>query len=275
MIKKSLILLFLLLTTLSWAVEPIKEYVDHPLNSVSNISFEAVEIKTEDDFTLKSWLCMPAKEVDKHRVFVLAYGDSGNMSYYVRQVLEMVKHGYTIVMFDYRGYGESQAFEMDSKTLYYDEFVTDLKAVVDYTKTRFNQPVGVWALSMGSIPATLLYSQDKFDYMVAEGFVYSPKVIVGRIKEYLEQDYKLPPSANDYENALSRLSLPMLLIAGDRDGLTTPDESRRAKFLNPKNELIFYKGSHLQGFQALSNEYHGQRYIEAIDKFFDENLAKK
>lgn len=275
MFKKYFILFFLLATTMTRAVEPIKEYVDHPLNSISNISFEAVEITTEDNFILKSWICMPAKEVDKHRVFVLAYGDSGNMSYYVRQVLEMVKQGYTIVMFDYRGYGESQAFEMETTMLYYDEFVTDLKAVVDYSKTRFKQPVGVWALSMGSIPATLLYSQDKFDYMVVEGFVSSPTLIIEKVKSHLQQDYKLPPSATDYEKALSRLSVPMLLFAGDRDGLTTPDESKRAKYLNAKNELVFFKGTHLQGFQALSNEYHGQRYVEAIDSFFDINLSSK
>lgn len=267
------IIFFIFFTMSMWALDPVKEYVDHPMNS--NMIVESVEIKTTDDYTLKSWICFPKKEDDKKRVLVLAYGDNGNMSYWIRQVLEVVKHGYTVVLFDYRGFGESQDFDIDNKMLYYDEFTTDLKAVVDYTRDRFKQPVGVWALSMGTINATLLYSQDKFDYMIADGFVGSPKRIVEIIGEHLNEEYKLPNSAASYEDALSRLSLPILFFAGDRDGLTSPEDSYRAKFLNEKSDIVLYKGLHLQGFQALSLDYHGQRYIEAMNKFYTSLYPEK
>lgn len=263
----SCIIFFICFTMSMWALDPVKEYIDHPMNS--NMIVESIEIKTNDDYMLKSWICFPKKEDDKKRILVLAYGDNGNMSYWIRQVLEVVKQGYTVVLFDYRGFGESQDFDIDKKMLYYDEFTTDLKAVVDYTRDRFKQPVGVWAFSMGTINATLLYSQDKFDYMIADGFVGSPKRIVEIINEHLNEEYKLPNSAANYEDALSRLSLPILFFAGDRDGLTSPEDSYRAKYLNPKSDIVLYKGLHLQGFQALSLDYHGQRYVEAMNKFYD------
>lgn len=254
-----------LISYMSWAVEPLKEYVDHPANSTVN--FEALEIVTKDDYKLKSWICFPPKDKDLKKVLVLAYGDAGNMSYYVRQVLEVAKHGYTVVMFDYRGYGESQAFDMIETQLYYDEFVTDLKAVVEYSQKRFEQPVGVWALSMGTIASTLLYTDLKFDFLIAEGFVSSPRDIISKLKQFLEKEYTLPRSAAQYELALSKLTLPVLYFAGDRDGLTSPNDSYRAKFLNAKSEVVLYKGAHLQGFQALSDTTHGERYIKAIDTF--------
>lgn len=260
-------LLFFLMVLTCKAVNPVKEYIDHPENTA--MKYEAVAITTSDNYKLKSWICFPDKEQDLERVLILAYGDAGNMSYWLRQTLEIVKQGYTVVMFDYRGFGESQAFEMDENQLYYDEFTTDLKAVLKYTQSRFKRKVGIWALSMGTITATNLYVEEPFDYMIAEGFVASPTEIIKRVIKYLDKKMILPKSAEQYEKNLSRLSLPMLLFAGDRDGLTTPEESYRAKFLNPKSDIVIFKGSHLQGFQALSQDYHGQRYIEAINQFYE------
>lgn len=260
-----LVILLMCVSNLSWAVEPIKEYVDHPANSAFKV--EALEITTSDNYKLKSWICFPEKNKDLKQVLVLAYGDSGNMSYYVGQALEVVKYGYTVVMFDYRGFGESQAFEMEKTQLYYDEFVTDLKAVVEYSQNRFQQPIGIWALSMGTIASTLLYTDVKYDFLIAEGFVSSPQDIISKLKQYLEKDYTLPSSAAQYELALSKLTLPVLYFAGDRDGLTSPNDSYRAKFLNPKSDVVLYKGAHLQGFQALSDKTLGERYIKAIENF--------
>ncbi|MVX35924.1 alpha/beta hydrolase family protein [Myroides sp. LoEW2-1] len=264
--------LLLFLTCTVYALEPIKEYVDHPGNS--KYKFEAVEILTEDAYKLKSWIIFPKEESDLHRTLILAYGDNGNMSYLVRQVLEVVGQGYTVVMFDYRGFGESQDFVVEKDVLYYDEFTLDLKAVVNYTKARFDTKIGVWALSMGTIYATELYSQLPYDYLIAEGFVGNPKKVVEVVHKHLERELTLPESSSKYELALSKLSLPVLFFAGDRDGLTSPEDSYRAKYLNEKSEVILFKGGHLQGFQALSNEYHGQRYIEAISSFYERTFKE-
>ncbi|MHC5354924.1 alpha/beta hydrolase family protein [Myroides sp. LJL115] len=262
-----LTIFFFLYTLICFGVDPDRKYVDHPMNS--NIQVESVEITTPDNYVLKSWICFPDEKVNQNRVLVLAYGDTGNMSYWIRQVLEMVNKGYTVVMFDYRGFGESSDFEMQAQQLYYDEFTTDLVSVIQYVKERFKQPVGVWALSMGTISAVFAYNIENYHYLIAEGFVASPIEVVKVIDQYLEKQYTLPESAQNYDKALSRLNLPVLYFTGNKDGLTPPQDSYRAKYLNPRSNVVLFKGGHLQGFQALSLDYHGQRYIEYVNSFCD------
>lgn len=264
--KRVLCILVFLCVHLLWAVNPIKEYVDFPTNS--KLSFEEVTIKTNDGFNLKSWVCFANKAKAKNRTLVLAYGDAGNMSYYLRQTVELVNQGYNVVLFDYRGFGESDNFLIDENVLYYDEFATDLQAVVAYAKEKFKTKVGVWALSMGTISAVLANDTTPLDYLIADGFVVSPNDVVKKMDEYLQKEIKLPSNARDYDKALSRLSIPILFFAGDRDGLTTVYDSNKVKLLNPKSQVVVYKGGHLQGFQAMTNTYHGQGYIEAIDTFY-------
>lgn len=264
--KRVLCILVFLCVHLLWAVNPIKEYVDFPTNS--KLSFEEVTIKTNDGFSLKSWVCFANKAKAKNRTLVLAYGDAGNMSYYLRQTVELVNQGYNVVLFDYRGFGESDNFLIDENVLYYDEFATDLQAVVAYAKEKFKTKVGVWALSMGTISAVLANDTTPLDYLIADGFVVSPNDVVKKMDEYLQKEIKLPSNARDYDKALSRLSIPILFFAGDRDGLTTVYDSNKVKLLNPKSQVVVYKGGHLQGFQAMTNTYHGQGYIEAIDTFY-------
>lgn len=270
---KHLFCLFtLLFVNLLSAINPIKEYADNPANS--KFRYDEVQIKTKDGYTLNSWVLYPdaAKKLD--RTLILAYGDAGNMSYWLRQAIEVVNQGYTVVLFDYRGFGASTDFEIDENILYYDEFATDLQAVVAYAKEKFTTKIGVWALSMGTIAAVLTNEVEPYDYLIADGFVVSPKIIAERLDGFLEKETKLPQPAKDYDHALTRLAIPVLFIAGDRDGLTTVHDSNRVKPLNPKNQLVLYKGGHLQGFQAMTDTYHGQGYIEAINSFYEKTFEK-
>ncbi|WP_430612037.1 alpha/beta hydrolase family protein [Flavobacterium sp. JP2137] len=266
-IKSTVFLLAALwFTSGCWALKPEKKYVEHPSNF--NFKYKEQKIVTSDGVSLQSWSCFPDAKVDNKTTLILAYGDAGNMSYWLRQVAEMVQAGYTVVLFDYRGFGGSQDFAIDEKYLYYDEFVTDLTAVVQWTKKEVKSDhLGIWSLSMGSIMATLTIAREPVDFLVAEGFVIDPYQIVQVIKEYKQEQYLLPPKAPTYADALSRLQLPCLLFAGLRDGLTTMDDSNRVKFLNPNSELIPFNASHLQGFQSLSGTTHGQKYIDGITAF--------
>lgn len=270
--KHILCLFSLLFMQLAWALNPIKEYVDTPKNS--SFRYEEVHLQTKDGFTLNSWVLYPSTEKKLNRTLVLAYGDAGNMSYWLRQVIEVVNQGYTVVMFDYRGFGDSDAFKMEEDVLYYDEFATDLQTVVAYAKKKFDTKIGVWALSMGTISAVLSQDVESYDYLIADGFVISPKTIVERLNDFLDKETKLPTQAKEYDQALSRLSLPVLFFAGDRDGLTTVFDSNRVKPLNSKNQVVIYKGGHLQGFQSMTNTYHGQGYIEAINDFYSKTFDK-
>lgn len=264
------LLLFLLLLSPSFClgINPVKEYIDHPGNF--NFKYEENQLKTSDGFMLNSWLCFPDKKNDNNTVLVVAYGDGGNMSFLLRQTNELIIKGFTVLLFDYRGFGESQAFEIDSKQLYYNEFTLDLNTALKFASSRFkSSKIGLWTLSMGSIMGTLTSGSNLFEFMISEGFVTDPNKIVEKLTVHTKETYTVPVSASEYTKALSKLDVPVLLFAGDRDGLTTVEGSERVKFLNPKNELVLFKGGHLQGFQALSGRSHGEKYIESIQNFIE------
>src|ERR1700745_2483977 len=83
--------------------------------------------------------------------------------------------GFTVVMFDYRGFGESDSFAIDPKMLYYNEFATDLTSVIRFAKEKYpGNKTGVWAFSMGTIITTLACNTAHPDFIIGDGYVTSP-----------------------------------------------------------------------------------------------------
>ena len=112
----------------SFALKPSKTYEVIP--DTLHRPFEKNTIITADGMHLRSWTFLPAKDADNKTTLVLAYADAGNMSWWVSYAAIMSQVGYTVVMFDYRGFGESDDFTVNPDMLYYNEFVTDLSAAV-------------------------------------------------------------------------------------------------------------------------------------------------
>jgi len=264
--KKITLLLILSFAINSFALKPDLKYLQKP--DELNISYEEYFVSTPDNFKLKTWVCSPQKELDNKKTIILAYGDAGNMSYWLSQVAELVKNGFTVVTFDYRGFGESDYFKIDNDYLYYNEFANDLVSVIRWTKNKTTENhIGIWALSMGTIMSTLAIQEESVDFLIAEGFVISPKKIKQVIKELKNKDIFLPTDSDRYEIALNQLSIKTLLFSGEQDIVTTVKDSKYVKSLNGQNKLIEFNGNHLQGFQVLSSNDFGDRYIAEIIDF--------
>jgi alpha-beta hydrolase superfamily lysophospholipase len=160
----------------SYGLKPAKRYEAIP--DTLKLPFEKTTITTSDNVKLKSWTFLPEKQADNNITLVLAYADAGNMSWWLTQATVLSQVGFTVVMFDYRGFGESDAFTIDPKMLYYNEFSTDLAAVIQYAKKKYpKHKTGVWAFSMGTIIATLAAKTTQPDFMIGDGFVTNPEII--------------------------------------------------------------------------------------------------
>lgn len=250
----------------SYALKPDRNYIGKP-DSV-NIDYKEYDIKTNDNYTLKTWVCKPKSEVDIKTTLILAYGDSGNMSYWLNHVAELVRKGFTVVMFDYRGFGQSSDFPINNDYLYYNEFSTDLITIIKWTKKEFKtNRTGVWALSMGTIMTTLALQQENVNFLIAEGYVVSPVAIKEALKQLKNKDVILPEGAEKFKNSLDVLTVKMLLFAGDKDIVTTINDSKYVAALNKENKLVEFEGNHLQGFKTLSAGGYGNLYIEEILHF--------
>jgi len=263
--KKIILLIMLLFAIKSFALKPELKYLLKP--DELNISYKEHFVSTPDNFKLKTWVCSPQNSVDNNTTMILAYGDAGNMSYWLKQVNELVKRGFTVVTFDYRGFGESDYFKINNDYLYYNEFVDDLLAVICWTKNRTENKIGIWALSMGSIMTTLAVQKESVDFLIAEGFVVNTEEIKQSIKTLKKKDILLPDNSNQYEIALKQLSIKTLLFSGKQDVVTTVKHSEFVKNLSNQNKLIEFDGNHLQGFSIMSSNGFGDNYISEIINF--------
>lgn len=263
---KKLFLILLFITFNIYALKPDRNYLGKP--DGINIVYKEYDINTSDNFKLKTWVCEPKPENDNKTTLILAYGDAGNMSYWLNQVAELTKNGFTVVTFDYRGFGQSSDFTINNDYLYYNEFVTDLITVIKWTKQEIkNNKTGIWALSMGTIMSTLALQHEKVDFLIAEGYVISPQAIKESLKQLKNKEIILPEGADKYKNNLDALKIKTLLFAGNKDIVTTVNDSKYVASLNKENKLIEFEANHLQGFQTLSTVSYGDKYITEILRF--------
>ncbi|MGN6567252.1 MAG: alpha/beta hydrolase [Flavipsychrobacter sp.] len=268
----SLLLLFccLLLAQHALALKPKKEYDMIP--DTMKLPYEKNKILTEDGFHLNSWTFLPSGD-DKHITVVLAYPDAGNMSWWTSQCALLSQLGYTVVMFDYRGFGKSEPFPITREMLYYDDFVKDLTAAYRFAREKYKHTTGIWCASMGTIIATFAAPQVHPSFIVADGYVTDPK----KIQDYIDKQHKhceLPFSASGYPSIANGLKLPMLIFSGTQDK-QTPDADVQAYAKGRKNvQIITFDGGHLSGFFKLSGAYMGEGYLNNMDRFITDKAVR-
>ena len=266
---KLLTLIFLLLGFKASCLKPVKNYINHP--DSLGLNYESLSIKSSENIVLNGWKLIPSTEKDLKSTIILAYGDGGNMSYWLDYAKEMVLSGHTMVLFDYRGFGESSAFEMNLNQLYYEEFTEDLEAVINWSKDKIeNKTLSIWALSMGTISATYALQNTTIDFLIAEGFVYDPFEIKRKLYELKGKEIILPKCASDYNSFIHTIKCPILLFSGTLDQITTVEEVNKIKLLNDKNQLLTFEGNHLEGFQKLTENSLGDEYVKSITSFISE-----
>ncbi len=266
MAKYCISLLFLLSVVNSWALKPDKNYIAKPEDF--SLHYTSNTITTSDGFTLLSWTLQANPENNKKTTLILAYGDSGNMSYWLNQAWVASNNGYTVVLFDYRGFGQSQDFTINTDYLYYNEFATDLKAVIQWTKTNIkNNKTGIWALSMGTIMTNIALQKQSVDFVIAEGLVFDPNVIAAKIKLAKNKTILLPDTNFNIRKLSPAIQCPYLLFAGKQDNMTTAADSKLFSEMAKNRQLIEFDGNHLEGFTKLSQHDFGDNYMQKINSF--------
>ncbi|WP_165838205.1 alpha/beta hydrolase family protein [Pontibacter arcticus] len=264
---KNILLTFVLLFSLDcYAIKPVREYVTTP--DSLKMSYKQQVVKTPDGYDLNTWHIKPEPSKDNKTTLVLAYADGGNMSYWLYHIKALTESGYTVVAFDYRGFGQSSDFEINPLNLYYNEFATDLQSVLGWTKKNIKgHNTGVLAYSMGTIVATFALQQEKADFLIGEGYVYDPSAYVAKIKALKGRDIVLPKGVDKYTSQLKRIKCSMLLVAGEKDEFTTVEESEKIAQLRKNREILRHSGKHTEGFITMTKESFGDMYIKELIKF--------
>jgi uncharacterized protein len=257
---------FVLFSQTNYAINPVRDYPRTPKDL--GLNYEELKLDTQDGYSLNTWILEPAPEKRKDYTFVLAYGDAGNMSYSLPYAAALVARGYPVVLFDYRGFGHSSYFVMNLNQYYYNEFVTDFETVLQWIKRRQpQQKIGVWAFSMGTMVATLGYKETPFDLLIGEAFVINPLTTALRIQNQKGKTLALPKGAKKVAKRLNKIDIPMLVVCGKTDNITTLQDGKAITDGYPKRKLLAFEGDHLRGAMLLGFE----KYLNKIEQMMLKN----
>jgi len=286
----------------AFGIIPNRKYVNSP--EKMGLVYKELNVITSDNLKIKTWF-IPAQttlseeELDvawnnpvkkeyklidneKRPTVIIANGDAGNMSYQQLVYAQyFTNHGYNVATFDWRGFGESDEWEMNIDYLVYTEFLTDYDAVI---KEVMKQPevdtsrIAVFGWSTGaylSMAASSKYSNIKC--FVAIGLMTSFEEVAPVLKKVPKNINRNLIFPDDYPKELQPIYLAshynksVFLIVGEHDDRTPVwmNEKIFDKLSGKKELWIVENASHtiIDGERSLWNLLN-----EKIVRFLDINL---
>ena len=193
------------------------EVVNNPAEA--GLSYEEVRIPIDETKSLRAWY-MPTEE-DLGTVIV-SMGDAGNMACYLYTANLLLSNGWSVVMYDYEGFGGSDG----TPTLY--ALSRDLRAVIDWTRNATGRDqVTLMGMSLGSIPSVALAVQ--YPEAVNAVVLDSPIALRRQIFRFgfLVAGQSVPlvnRLSSDLlsDDLISGLHQPLLIFAHGRDFISDP-----------------------------------------------------
>lgn len=257
-------------TVSAWALRPVAKWWAKP--DTLGLKYEQLTLTTPDHYKLASWLIAPATAAtDQHTTMVLACGDAGNMASNLFEASALSMAGYRVLLFDYRGFGHSQAFAIDPNRLYYQEFVTDLRTALAAARRHFpHQRTGIIGYSMGTLLGAEVAATTRCDFLVTDGYVVNPQATVTRVFAKSQKVVTIPAEAATYSKAAPKINCPWLFIAGTEnqntplaDSIAAVEAAKRRQ----RRQLLTVKCGHLRAAETLTDKEYGDLYARAISQF--------
>lgn len=246
------------------AINPKRTYDATP--DAIGVGYKVFKINVSNSVTLNSWIL---QHDDSKSTFIIISGtDAGNMANALGQAKAFYETGYNVVLYDYRGFGESSDFAINQKMLYYDEFSTDLQETIKFVKKEFNpSSVILYGMSMGTIVSRMNLDSDKIiKGLILDSFVINPQLVLERIKAIKDKDILLPEGSPKYAKSnIGIIHKPVLIFSGLKDMVTKTSDYKKMLMLNNNVMLISWDCNHLECFTAMKSE--PDSYMAAIKSF--------
>ena len=204
------------------------------------VDYQPLTINTHDGERLSGWsLTGPVA----HAQILYLHGNGGNLSMWAPIVAGIAQRGYTVLAFDYRGYGLSTGRPTE-QGLY-----RDVDAVVErfWRDSSSTLPIVYWGRSVGVAMAAYVATVRQPDGLILEsGFPDARSLIRGSpLLAFLAlfSTYRFP--SNDFLRRLGK-PVPGLVLHGDADHVV-PIRQGRALFdaiAAPKRFVTVHGGDH-------------------------------
>jgi hypothetical protein len=220
--------------------------IDSPDGLSDHLDYEDIWIQTSDGLRLHAWYV----EGDADKPIVLFFhGNAANITHRWPNVMNLSNQGYSVFIFDYRGFGQSEGRANGEVDLHNDSL-----AALQYLKQRNWQPNQIiyYGRSMGAavalqlavkIPPAGLVLEAPFTSLREEARFHSPLL-------YCLFHWWLADEFNNLKR-IPQLKTPLLLIHGDADEVVPFSMSQRLFILasEPKQFLAVPGADHSNCYQ--------------------------
>lgn len=238
-----------------------KHLVFHPSQNIHStpadlrLSFEDVEMETEDGIQLHGWF-MPAE--NDERTIILFHGNAGNISDRIYLLSDLKELGLNIFIFDYRGFGRSEG-SPDEEGLYADgraawKYLIDKKGIDPGKIILFGR-------SLGSTVATKLAVEKAAGVLLLDAPFTSGPDLSADIYPWLPVRMLMKYEFSNAER-IKNIAIPVL-IAHSRTDRVIPFSHGEKLFemANEPKQFVELEGRHGAGFDGRDH------YLKRIQRF--------
>ena len=224
---------------------------------------EEVSIESGDGIMLRGWFC--PVENSKYTV-LFCHSNMGNISHYLDVVQTLHELELSVLLFDYRGYGQSGGNTTEDGTY------LDAEAAWRYlieTKKTPPRAIIIWGRSLGgSIAARLAAEHEQAALVVESAFTSFPD-LASDYYPYLPVKIIARYDYNTLEY-IKRVSCPVMVVHS-RDDEIIPFRHGRRLFEAAREPKGFLEitGGHNEGFLI-----NGEAYRRGLEEFLD-SLTRK
>lgn len=226
----------------------------------AGLQAEDIRIETEDGERLHGWF-FPNDEAEY--VVVLSHGNAGNISNRIDIAKLLQELGVSVVLYDYRGYGQSSG-KPNEQGLY-----VDVKAVVNYLKTErglSEQQMIMYGRSLGGAVAS--YAATRFDVsgLVLDSAFKNLKAMVGDLYPFVPA--VLAKYEFSTENYLKEISdTPVMIMHSPNDDIVGISHARHLyEVAKEPKQFLELRGGHNDNFHASTDIYshNWRKFLKVI-----------
>jgi alpha-beta hydrolase superfamily lysophospholipase len=223
------------------------------------IDYESFFLTTEDQEKLHVWE-VPATEAPDKGWMLICHGNAGNLGHRVSLIRDLHETGYSILIFDYRGYGESTGKPTEEGTY------QDLHRVWTYLIVErgvLPENVVLFGRSLGGAVVAELATSVFCRAVVLESTFTSLAAIASDVYPFLPCRLLLGDAYNTLER-IKTFKAPVLILASPDDQLIDISHSKQLFEIAPEpKEFVYLQGGHNETSHV--TEAYPQKIDDGID----------
>lgn len=232
-------------STTTLALNPSRTYQQKP--EKYNMTYKEVKVKTNDGAAELNVWDFPSKSKTTKLILMIHNGE-GNMGDYLRRI-DQFRSEYNVVIFDYRGYGESSEFEIDNNMFIYPHFQDDVKTMIDYCRKQHTATFNLYGWGIGGgLALGIGYRRNEIKKIIADTPFLSMEDLEYRFEDW-DAPMEVPFAGYD------KMHEPQYTLNN------TPGKNlQQVKLIIGSNDILFNKAD-MKNLQAKSKLVNKKVYV--------------